>query len=216
MTSKDITYNDFKKIWGNSLSETKIKQMWEDTKANIVEKYNKGEKMSPEAKRLAIKSISDGSGSKTTTTGRSRTRSPRRSSPRRSARRSSPRRSPRKSPEKTTTTTLAPRSPSPIRSVRRSIPQSTKKMENEAPVKLVTEKGLALGFLFQLTPGKLFATLNASPGLVDIIPVAFWVKYYRNSFGRTLEFEKQESNDPDVWLKMTRAEYKRTMTNHFI
>ena len=214
MTSKDITYSDFKKIWGNAISETKIKQMWEETKANIVEKYKKGEKMSPEAKRLAQKSMSsEGSGSKTTT-GRSRTKSPRRSSPRRSPRQSSPRRSPRSDP--ITTTTLTPRSPSPTRSVRRSTPQSTKDMENEAPVKMVTEKGLALGFLFQLTPGKLFATLNASPGLVDIIPVAFWVKYYRKSFGRTVEFDEQESNVSDVWLKMTRAEYHRTMTNHFI
>ena len=222
MASKDITYEDFKKVWEDSLPEEKIRKMWEETKSEVVEKYQKGEIMSPEAKKLAIQTLEENGFNKS-----SPKRSPRRStkrSPRRSSK-NSPKRSPIKNmneintneintvtPEEIeiSTTVLSPRSPSPIRSVRKTMIKKSK-IDDDAPIRMVIPKKLAIRFLFPLPPKQLFPILNASPELAGILPLDFWERYYFDVFGPSYEFGEQTSTDPDVWMKMTRNRYYKNM-----
>lgn len=185
--SKSITYASFRESFdGTDISESKIKNMWEDTKKKLVEKYKKGERMSPEAKNLAIASMG-----KTTTSLR----------PRRS-----PRRSPRRNSEKTVKIhkTRSPnrrRSPSPIRN----------NIQPEKKVRVVMKKDMADRFMRKLafdSPSDFFDILNASPSLSSMFNSVFWAKMYIGMFGRTQEFFDINPDTPaSVWKNLVYGRY---------
>lgn len=185
--SKIITYESFRESFDDTgISESKIKKMWEDTKEKLVEKYKKGEKMSPEAKNLAIASMG-----KTTTLLR----------PRRS-----PRRSPRRNSKKTVQVhkTRSPnrrRSPSPVRN----------NVKTDKKVRIVMKKEMADSLMRVLAfnnPNDFFDILNASPSLSSMFNSVFWAKMYLSTFGRTKEFLEMDPDAPaSVWKNVVYNRY---------